>query len=210
MTEEMFQDSLQGTDSRSRGSLITVDESEEDDNNSLMESFDSTNFGAKKRRIGESRGRNGSLNVDGPPSRPKKTYKKAGKINFSTEYKQEENAFEVYILRAYDLAPKRDVDEINPYVRVSLIPGRKQKQATRWQKGTKEPFINEKFIFTELTNEDIKKYRLKLKVYNRNKITREVLGEVDIALSAIELEKKENFNVDLYKKRSEVCEKFFS
>ena len=79
MTEEMFQDSLQGSDSRSRGSLITVDESEEDDNNSLMESFDSTHFRAKKRRIGESRGGNGSFNVDGPPSRPKKTYKKAGK-----------------------------------------------------------------------------------------------------------------------------------
>ena len=207
----MFKENLQETDSQSRGSLITtVDESEEDDDNSLIEHIDSTNFGAKRRRIGESRGRNGSANIDGPPNRPKRTYKKAGKINFITEYKKEENAFEVYILRAYDLAPKRDVAEINPYVRVCLIPGRKQKQATRWQKGTKEPFINEKFIFTELTNEDIDQYKLKLKVYNKNKIRKEVLGEVNIALSAIDLEKRENFNIDLLKKRSEVCERFFS
>lgn len=113
----------------------------------------------------------------------------------------------MHILRACNLAPKRDIDEVNPYVKVYLVPGKKQSQATRWLKATKEPFINESFIFTELTKEYIDKYRLKLRVKN-NKIKREILGEVEIPLKEIDLEKKENFKMDLWKKRSEVRNNF--
>lgn len=147
--------------------------------------------------------------TDDLPTRRKRIYKKAGKIDFTTEYKKEEKAFEVYIFRAYNLAPKRDVDEVNPYVKVCLLPGKKQKQKTRLLKATKEPFINENFIFTELTNEDIDKYHLNLIVKN-HKIKREILGEVEVALKEIDLEKKENFDADLWKKRSEVCNNFFN
>ena len=87
-----------------------------------------------------------------------------------------------------------------------MVPGKKQSQSTRWQKATKNPFINENFIFTELTNEDIDKYRLKLRVKN-NKIKTEILGEVEIPLSK---KKKKKFNTDLRKKRSEVCAQFFN
>ena len=157
-------------------------------------------------QVNESEGSSVST-TDDLPNQSERTYKKAGKIDFTTEYKKEEKAFEVHILRACNLAPKRDIDEVNPYVKVYLVPGKKQSQATRWLKATKEPFINESFIFTELTKEYIDKYRLKLRVKN-NKIKKEILGEVEIALKEIDLGKKENFKMDLWKKRSEVRNNF--
>lgn len=173
------------------------------------EIFDSTSVEGHKRRIGKTRPRkrNGS---DGGLSVPiKRTYKKSGKITFTTRYIEKEKILEMNILRAFDLVPKRDLAEINPFVRVYLQPGKKQKKQTKHLKATKEPFINEKMLFTDIDESNIDKYRLKLKVYNHGRLKKnELLGEVDIALSSIDFNTKETFNLDLFLQRSEVRNKF--
>ena len=197
-TEDITSTISSGNDSQSLDSSNQVNKSGEKDDDSDTESDDSDQLQTVNKDSSVSA-------IDDLPTRTKRTYKKAGKIDFTTEYRKEEKTFEVHILHAYNLAPNRDINEVNPYVKVYLVPGKKQSQTTRWQKATKEPFINENFIFTELTNEDIDKHRLKLRVKN-NKIKNEVLGEVEIPLSK---KKKKRFKRDLCKKRSEVCAKKF-
>lgn len=173
-----------------------------DDSERLLsdsESFTSTTVIGGKRRVGDRRpGR-----TEGALS--KRTYKKAGKITFSTHYIHQEQCLDVHVMRAFDLVPKRNAADVNPFVRLYLVPGKRQKLNTRFVKATKEPYFNEKLVFTNLEKEDLQSYRLKLKVYSHTRmIKNELLGEVDIALSSIDLNSKETFNVDLFKLRSEV------
>ena len=166
----------------------------------IEEVYDSTTLGEKRRMAHR---RNFGRGSDSTPI--KRTYKKAGKITFRTAYSQSNRTFEVHVLRAFDLAPRRDIVDINPFVRLYLVPGKKQKQDTKFQKGTKEPFINQKILFTDLEPSEFSKYKLKLKVYNHGKLKKnEVLGEVDIALSSVDVTVKETYNIDLFLQRSEV------
>jgi len=196
LTEEMFINTLDGRSLTSN--LTQVDESDNESTSSYTETYDSTTIGMK-RRIGEKRKLSGA-----GMGNTKRTYKKAGKITFTTKYLEVENALEVHLIRITELAPKRDSAEINPFVRIYLLPGKTQKQKTKYQKGTKEPFINERFLFTDLGTQDLDKYRLKIKILNHGKLKQhELLGEVDVALSSLDTSCKETFNVDLVKKRSE-------
>lgn len=167
--------------------------------------YDSPSVDLAKRRVGKSRPRRRNGSDSGLSAPIKRTYKKSGKITFTTRFIESEKIFEIHILRASDLAPKRDVAEINPFVRVYLQPGKKQKKQTKPLKATKEPFINEKILFTDIDDSTIDKYRLKLKVYNHGRLKKnELLGEMDIALSSIDMSAKETFNLDLFLQRSEV------
>ena len=160
------------------------------------EVFDTTSVGESKRRIGSNRR---------SESQTKKTYKKAGKIIFTTEYNQNTKTLEVHIIRTFDLAPKRDIADVNPSVRIYLLPGKKQKQNTKYQKRTKDPYINERINLSELGVEELAKYKLKIKVYNHGLLKKnDLLGEVDLALSSLDLTMKETFNVDLFRVKSQV------
>ena len=203
LTEDMFKGSSSIKDSLPYASSLSL--LEEDDKESLHsasatgEYFKSTTLGQKKRRMGERRLVKTSIGENGGYVVPqKRTYKKSGKITFTTQYVEEQKTFEVHVLRVFDLAAKRDVAEINPY----LVPGKKQKQSTKHLKSRKEPFFNEKILFNDLEVEDFNKFRLKLKVYIRGRLKKnELLGEVDIALSSIDLKAKETFNIDLFYKK---------
>ncbi|XP_057293932.1 synaptotagmin-4-like [Hydractinia symbiolongicarpus] len=208
ITEEMFLKSVEGAPSF-QGSSHSLNDDALSDSSHLSakdEIFDSTIIGMERRRIGERRGRQkilGSGSASGPGTL-KRTYKKAGKITFTTEYNESTREFEVLVLRAFDLAPRRDKSEINPFVRLYLLPGKKQKQNTKYQTHTKEPFINEKIVFTDLEKTDLSKYRLKIKVYNHGKLKKnEMLGEVDIPMGSIDISSKQTFNTDLFLQRSE-------
>eukprot|EP00794_Sanderia_malayensis_P009476 gene9476-10466_t len=127
-----------------------------------------------------------------------KSYK-AGKICFTTVYKQEEKALHVTVLWAYDVGKRKDRNHVNPFVRLYLIPGKKQKQHTRAQKRTNEPKFNELKIFYDLTQDDLRYHRLKFKVYSRESVkSNQLLGETDLALGTLNITKTEKFNLDLF------------
>ena len=166
------------------------------------EIFKTATVGAK-RRIADRRMRKRSRGYS--PVRSRKTYNKSGRITFTTHYISDSQLLEVHLLRAYDLAPNKNTAEINPFVRLYLCPGKKQKQNTKYQKCTKEPFINEKILFFDLPKLDLIKHKLQLQVYSHSKVKKnELLGQVDIALGSLDVDVKETFNSDLFLERTQV------
>lgn len=181
--------------------FLTIDNSADDASSihSLPEVVDTPSVGGGKRRVVDRRKGKGNENAP-----LKRTYKKSGKIKFSTQFLQEEDMLEFHIHKVYDLKTKKDASELNIFVRVYLVPGKRQKKETQCVKG-KEPFFNEKIQFVDLAECNLSKYRMKLKVYNRERMKKnELLGVVDIALSSIDIKAKETFTPDLYLQRSEV------
>ena len=109
------------------------------------------------------------------------------------------------VIRAFDLGKRKEHDFVNPFVRLYLLPGKKQKQHTRVKRRTKEPYFNEKRMFYNISEYDLKSHRLKLKVYSREAIAKnELLGETEFALGSLSLTEKESFIFDLFMAKDEV------
>ena len=151
--------------------------------------FDSAELGSGKKRIGAKRG----------SSVPRKSYKKSGKITFTTEYSTDTKTLEVHILRVFDLISRKQLNEINPFVNVFLHPGKHQKYSTKYHKGTRNPYINEKVFFKDIEKDSFNRYKLRFRVYHYSRVkTKELLGELEVALSSLDTNVKETFNVDLF------------
>lgn len=149
-------------------------------------------------------------NRRGPRGQEKRKYTKTGKISFTTSYQADEQKLEVMVIRAFDLGKRKEHDFVNPFVRLYLLPGKKQKQHTRVKRRTKEPYFNEKRMFYNISEYDLKSYRLKLKVYSREAIAKnELLGETEFALGSLNLAQKESFVFDLFMAKDEVRFWFF-
>jgi len=159
------------------------------------ELFDSTSIGTSKKKIASKRG----------GTQDKIRYKKAGKLIFTTSYSEEEKTLIVEIIRGFDFARKINSNELNPYIRVYLDPGKKQTHNTKYQKGTRNPYINERVNFYDIDQYSLNCYKMKLKAYNHGHVKKnQLIGEVDIALSSLDINVKETFSVDLFVKRKEV------
>lgn len=120
---------------------------------------DSNVFGVKKR-IAKTR----RLGPGSHHSRHRPSFKKTGKISFETEYNEEKQELQVHLLRAVELAPKLEVEHINPFVRVYLVPGKLQKQSTHFKKSTKEPVFNETVHFIDINKDQLQRHKLRMKV----------------------------------------------
>ena len=135
----------------------------------------------------------------------KKKSVKTGHLCFTTQYFSDKKQLEIMVIRAFDLKKPEESDELSPFLRLYLLPGKRQKQHTRVKRKTKEPYFNEKRIFYDLSSTDFVSKRLKLKVYSRETITRNVLlGETEVALSSLSLTEKQSFSVDLFLTKDEV------
>ena len=166
-----------------------VSEGSEDE----ADSADVTEASNLKRRIAARRGQE------------KRKYLKTGKLCFTTQYHSREQKLEITVIRAFDLGKRKDTDDVNPFVRMYLVPGKKQKQHTRVKRRTKEPYFNEKRMFYEISESDFTSHRLKLKVYSREAIARnELLGEAEISLGSLKLTEKESFSLDLFLVKDQV------
>ena len=151
-------------------------------------------FSLGKRRLAKRRSQNSV----------KRTYKKVGKVAFTTKYTERDSNLEVHLIRAYDLVPKRQDADVNPFCRLYLVPGKQQKLNTRFLKGTRKPVFDERMTFNNISRRDLEKFRLKMKVYNHERMKKnELIGEVDVALSSIDPDAKETFDVPLFHQRSE-------
>lgn len=136
----------------------------------------------------------------------RKRFVKTGKVSFKTRYIPEEKRLEVLLVRAFDLGQSKELGEVNPFIRLYLLPGKKQKQSTKVKKRTKEPYFNEKRVFYDISGEDKTSHRLKLKVYSAEAITRnELLGETEIALNSLRCNEDESFCFDLFMSKNKVC-----
>ena len=182
------------------GQFLNIENSVDDGSSvlSFSEVVSSPSVGMR-RKIIERRPRKGNENIT-----LKKTYKKSGKIKFTTRFFPEESLLELHIHKVFDLLPRKDVGFLTSFVRVYLLPGKRQKKETQAVKG-KEPFFNEKVQFVNLEEGNLDQYRMRMKVYSKERMKKnELLGEVDIALSSIDTGAKETFTPELYLQRSEV------
>lgn len=170
---------------------ISSEESEKSE-----ELFDSASIGSGRRKIGRRR------KLKSTEFEAK--YKNEGKITLACEYCEEEKVLKIHVKKLSGIAARREITETNPYVQLFLEPGKKQKQKSKYHKETKDADIDESFQFVDISKEDLNKYKLKIKVLNHGRFRKsEILGEVDIEISAFELKAKATYDVDLFVKKPE-------
>ncbi|XP_028822675.1 synaptotagmin-6-like, partial [Denticeps clupeoides] len=104
--------------------------------------------------------------------------KNCGKINFSLRYDYEIEALLVNILKAYDLPAKDLCGSSDPYVKIYLLPDRKQKFQTRIHRKTLNPTFDESFQFP-VAYSDLHLRKLHLTVFDFDRFSRhDMIGEV--------------------------------
>nr|XP_023690723.1 synaptotagmin-6 [Paramormyrops kingsleyae] len=104
--------------------------------------------------------------------------KTCGKINFSLRYDYENEALLVNILKAFDLPAKDLCGSSDPYVKIYLLPDRKQKYQTRVHRKTLNPTFDESFQFP-VPYEELSSRKLHLTVFDFDRFSRhDMIGEV--------------------------------
>ncbi|XP_055044813.2 synaptotagmin-6 [Misgurnus anguillicaudatus] len=104
--------------------------------------------------------------------------KNCGKINFSLRYDYENEMLLVKILKAFDLPAKDLCGSSDPYVKIYLLPDRKQKFQTRVHRKTLNPTFDESFQFP-VTYDELAVRKLHLSVFDFDRFSRhDMIGEV--------------------------------
>lgn len=104
--------------------------------------------------------------------------KNCGKINFSLRYDYENEMILVKILKAFDLPAKDLCGSSDPYVKIYLLPDRKQKFQTRVHRKTLNPTFDESFQFP-VTYDELPARKLHLSVFDFDRFSRhDMIGEV--------------------------------
>ncbi|XP_073678790.1 synaptotagmin-6 [Garra rufa] len=101
-----------------------------------------------------------------------------GKINFSLRYDYENEMLLVKILKAFDLPAKDLCGSSDPYVKIYLLPDRKQKFQTRVHRKTLNPTFDESFQFP-VPYDELPVRKLHLSVFDFDRFSRhDMIGEV--------------------------------
>ncbi|XP_017209198.1 synaptotagmin-6 isoform X1 [Danio rerio] len=104
--------------------------------------------------------------------------KNCGKINFSLRYDYENEMLLVKILKAFDLPAKDLCGSSDPYVKIYLLPDRKQKFQTRVHRKTLNPTFDESFQFP-VPYDELAVRKLHLSVFDFDRFSRhDMIGEV--------------------------------
>ena len=104
--------------------------------------------------------------------------KTVGKLHFSIVYIPETEALVVTILQAEDLPPKDFSGTSDPYVKLYLLPDRKQKFQTKVHRKTLNPEFNEQFVFNVLIK-DVHQRVLQFSIYDFDRFSRhDLIGVV--------------------------------
>ena len=104
--------------------------------------------------------------------------KTVGKLHFSTLYVPETETLVVTILQAEDLPPKDFSGTSDPYVKLYLLPDRKQKFQTKVHRKTLNPEFNEQFFFN-VPIKDIHQRVLQFSIYDFDRFSRhDLIGVV--------------------------------
>ena len=128
-----------------------------------------------------------------------------GKLLASIEYNETEKILHVLVHKACGLGgERRENPDISSFVKLYLIPGKKQKHKSTVIRGTKDPEFEEHFNFTHLSVDAFSGQKLKFKLYNSMVVRDEFLGEAVIFLGNIDTKEKEVYHLDLLKRKSKV------
>ena len=104
--------------------------------------------------------------------------KTVGKLHFSIVYIPETEALVVTILQAEDLPPKDFSGTSDPYVKLYLLPDRKQKFQTKVHRKTLNPEFNEQFVFS-VPIKDVHQRVLQFSIYDFDRFSRhDLIGVV--------------------------------
>ena len=104
--------------------------------------------------------------------------KTVGKLHFSIVYIPETEALVVTILQAEDLPPKDFSGTSDPYVKLYLLPDRKQKFQTKVHRKTLNPEFNEQFVFS-VPIKDVYQRVLQFSIYDFDRFSRhDLIGVV--------------------------------
>ena len=156
----------------------------------------SSHISMKRKRLGRRRGSHLTGSME---------FKIVGKLTASIEYSETERALNILIHKASGLGgDRKENPDISSFVKLFLIPNKKQKQKSSVIRGTKDPEFKEKFTFTNLPVDELSGQKLKLRLYNSMLVKDEFLGEANIFLGSINKEEKEVYHLHLLKKKSKV------
>lgn len=128
-----------------------------------------------------------------------------GKLFFSLQYRQEDKSLVVSISRAESLPAKDFSGTSDPYVKVYLMPDRKNKHQTKVHRKTLNPEFNETFAFS-VPYEDLSQRLLQFNIYDFDRFSRhDLIGAVKIKdiLQEGSLSKESFFVRDIYAAQQE-------
>ncbi|KAJ8381317.1 hypothetical protein SKAU_G00020950 [Synaphobranchus kaupii] len=101
-----------------------------------------------------------------------------GKLSFSLRYDYEESCLVVQILKALELPAKDFTGSSDPYVKIYLLPERKNKFQTRVQRKTLNPVFDETFQFP-MEYDQLSSRKLHFSIYDFDRFTsHDMIGEV--------------------------------
>jgi synaptotagmin-1 len=119
--------------------------------------------------------------VDGLPS------KSLGKIQFSLDYDFQKAELTVGVIQACDLPAMDMGGTSDPYVKVYILPDKKQKFETRVQRKTLNPIFNETFVF-KVPYAEIATRVLLLNIYDFDRFSKhDHIGQLKVPLNSVDL-----------------------
>ncbi|KAK7115915.1 hypothetical protein V1264_001701 [Littorina saxatilis] len=130
-----------------------------------------------------------------------KTVTERGDIKFSFQYFPATRRLKLLLIRAEHLRfPERPDIVTNPFFKVSLMPGKLQKQTSETVKHTRNPVYNREFFFNDINMEELRNFRLRIKAFSKSQNLKlaEYLGEVNIPLVNYDLLMENRMWYDLH------------
>ncbi|XP_044126265.1 synaptotagmin-7 isoform X2 [Bufo gargarizans] len=133
----------------------------------------------------------GSDDEDGHDTSGRETL---GRIQFSVGYNFQESTLTVKIMKAQELPAKDFSGTSDPFVKIYLLPDKKNKLETKVKRKNLNPHWNETFLFEGFPYEKVVQRVLYLQVLDYDRFSRnDPIGEVSIPLNKIDLTQMQTF-----------------
>ncbi|XP_033012974.1 synaptotagmin-7 isoform X2 [Lacerta agilis] len=117
-----------------------------------------------------------------------------GRIQFSVGYNFQESTLTVKILKAQELPAKDFSGTSDPFVKIYLLPDKKNKLETKVKRKNLNPHWNETFLFEGFPYEKVVQRVLYLQVLDYDRFSRnDPIGEVSIPLNKVDLTQMQTF-----------------
>ncbi|ESN93834.1 synaptotagmin 7b [Helobdella robusta] len=136
---------------------------------------------------------------------PDENNDKLGVLHFSVAYSSKDSTLTLKILRANDLVAKDMSGTSDPYVKILLLPDKKQKLVTKIKRKNLNPRWNETFAFEGFPYTKLVNRTLYLQVLDYDRFSRDdPIGELCIPLADLDLSKVQTFSRSLQPCKSSV------
>ncbi|RXM30039.1 AP-2 complex subunit alpha-2 [Acipenser ruthenus] len=119
---------------------------------------------------------------------------KLGRIQFSVGYNFQDSTLTVKILKGQELPAKDFSGTSDPFVKIYLLPDKKNKLETKVKRKNLNPHWNETFLFEGFPYEKVVQRTLYLQVLDYDRFSRnDPIGEVSIPLNKVDLAHMQTF-----------------